>query len=307
VGPFYRHGTTVLSAAIEAKVSYVDICDDYDATREMLLLDAAAKRAGITALPTLGCSPGAVNILAVYGAKKLEQVEAIRILWCQNYFAGGGGAGSGLHGLHMMKGDIPQFLDGKLVNVPAGSGREVVTFPNGVAEVFYVGHAEPMTIPAFVPGVKTVVNKGVVTPAWVSEEQLKMIELGFGEEEEIVVRRGLTVIPAEVALRIQNMHLKGKDIGEPFFGLLVEVIGTKGGNRAKYTYTLPPEMTAAGSVNNQTAGSLAAGVLMIARGEVSKKGVVTPEVLDPMRYFGMSAKWGIFYLETEMVPRKIVA
>mgnify|MGYP007001766818 CR=1 FL=1 len=90
-------------------------------------------------------------------------------------------------------------------------------------------------------------------------------------------------------------------------GLLVEVVGTKGGNRAKYTYTLPPEMTAAGSVNNQTAGSLAAGVLMIARGEVSKKGVVTPEVLDPMRYFGMSAKWGIFYLETEMVPRKIVA
>jgi saccharopine dehydrogenase-like NADP-dependent oxidoreductase len=31
VGPFYKHGSKVLEACIQARVPYVDICDDYDA------------------------------------------------------------------------------------------------------------------------------------------------------------------------------------------------------------------------------------------------------------------------------------
>lgn len=147
VGPFYRHGTRVLNAAIEAKVRYVDICDDYDATIEILKCNESAKRAGITALTNMGSDPGLANIYAMYGAKKLDKAEEIRYLWCVNYGSAGGGAGAGFHGWHMMKGSIPQFIDGKLVYVQAGTGREVVEFNDGKAEVFYVGHPEPITTP----------------------------------------------------------------------------------------------------------------------------------------------------------------
>ena len=306
VGPFYRHGTTVLTAAIEAKLNYVDICDDYDATREMLKLDASAKEADITALIGMGVVPGIGNILAVYGAKKLDRAEEVRFLWCQHYGGGGGGAGSGFHGWHMMKGNVPQYLDGKLVDVPAGSGKEVVKFPNGEAEVFYVGHPEPITIPSFVPGVKTVVNKGTVSPSWLSEDQLKMIELGFGEEEMTAIRPGLSVIPVEVALRIQNTYLRDKDMGPPWFGILVEVKGTKDGKKAKYTYAISPEVSTAGVVTSMTAGPAAIATLMTARGEVKTKGVITPEALDAKRFLSLVAKVaGGEWYETEAIPRKI--
>ncbi len=306
VGPFYRHGTTVLNAAIETRVDYVDICDDYDPTIQMLKLDSAAKEAGITALIGMGSSPGIVNILAIRGAKKLDHTEEIRILWCVNYASAGGGAGAGFHGWHMMRGNIPQFLDGKLVNVQAGTGKEIVEFPNGSAEVFYLGHPEPITIPPFVPGVKTVVNKGTITPQWLSEDQLKMIELGFGQEEMIAIHPGLSAAPVEVALRVQNLYLRDKDMGPPWAGMLVEVKGTKAGKKSKCSYSIPPEIAGSGSMSTMTAGPAATGTLMISRGEVNMKGVITPEALDIDRFLNLVSKLGgEDWDEIEAIPQKL--
>jgi saccharopine dehydrogenase-like NADP-dependent oxidoreductase len=58
VGPYYLYGVKVIEAAIEAKADYVDINDDYDATRDVLALHKAAKNAGITAVTGMGASPG---------------------------------------------------------------------------------------------------------------------------------------------------------------------------------------------------------------------------------------------------------
>jgi saccharopine dehydrogenase-like NADP-dependent oxidoreductase len=72
VGPFYKFALPVVKAAIEAKVNFVDICDDYDSTLKVLELDKAAKDAGITVISGLGVSPGATNILAKAGAEMLD-------------------------------------------------------------------------------------------------------------------------------------------------------------------------------------------------------------------------------------------
>jgi len=47
IGPFYKYGLKTVKAAIEASVPYVDINDDYDATKAALELDDEAKKAGI--------------------------------------------------------------------------------------------------------------------------------------------------------------------------------------------------------------------------------------------------------------------
>src|SRR5690606_382345 len=39
VGPYYKFGTSILETIIDAKVNYVDICDEGDVTAEALKLD----------------------------------------------------------------------------------------------------------------------------------------------------------------------------------------------------------------------------------------------------------------------------
>jgi saccharopine dehydrogenase-like NADP-dependent oxidoreductase len=43
-GPFYRFGVPILQAAIDENCHYIDICDDWAPTLEMLKLDASAKQ-----------------------------------------------------------------------------------------------------------------------------------------------------------------------------------------------------------------------------------------------------------------------
>ena len=55
----------MLRAAIRAGCHYVDVCDDWEPTLEMLALDTEARAAGVTAVIGLGASPGITNLLAV--------------------------------------------------------------------------------------------------------------------------------------------------------------------------------------------------------------------------------------------------
>ncbi|MEO1653649.1 MAG: saccharopine dehydrogenase NADP-binding domain-containing protein, partial [Bacteroidota bacterium] len=64
-GPFYILGERVAEAAIEAKVGYVDICDDPEPTTRLLELHARAESAGVTLIIGLGCTPGATNLMAL--------------------------------------------------------------------------------------------------------------------------------------------------------------------------------------------------------------------------------------------------
>jgi len=293
VGPFYRYETKVLAASIYAKKNYVDIADDYDVTEDLLALDQDAKKAGVTALINMGSSPGILNVLAKFGAEKLDQTNEINATWCVHYSFGEGGVGAGLHGYHMINGNIPQFLHGKWVDVPGGSGKEVVEFPGcGTTECCYVGHPEPVTLPRFIKGVKTVTNKGAVLPEWLWQNELMLAELGFGREEMTKVHSGLSVIPVEVTLRIEAMYNREKDMGKPWGGFRVDVKGVKSGGRVTNTYFIAPEISC-GAMSLATAAPCAMGALMVARGEFKKRGVFPPEALDPRRALFLLRNLGV--------------
>jgi len=57
-GPFYRLGTVVLEAAITARCHYMDICDDWEPTTQLLAFNDKAKAAGVLAIIGLGASAG---------------------------------------------------------------------------------------------------------------------------------------------------------------------------------------------------------------------------------------------------------
>ena len=56
-GPFFKFGEPILSAAIDSGCHYLDICDDWEPTLEMMKLDANAKSAGVSATDWTRCKP----------------------------------------------------------------------------------------------------------------------------------------------------------------------------------------------------------------------------------------------------------
>jgi saccharopine dehydrogenase (NAD+, L-lysine-forming) len=302
IGPFFIHGTKVIRAAIEARKDYVDIADDYDVTTELLSLDSEVKSAGITALINMGSSPGLLNVFARYGADKLDTVEEIHTAWATHY-DGGGGPSAGSHAFHMLDGDVPQYIDGQWVKVPAGSGVEKINFPIRQIECFYVGHAEPITLPRYIKGVRTVTNKGVIIPEWISYDILKMMELGLRGTNPIKIRGENYVIPHEVAMRLQAIYFQERDLGKAEGGFKTTVKGTRNGDEVTYIYDLPPEM-AREKTAKTTAHSAVTGILMVIRGLHKIRGVSPPERLDADKFLGIITNLGISYCETEVLSRK---
>ena len=128
-GPFYKTAVAVARAAVEAKVNYIDICDDYEAAEILFAsdIDKAAKEAGITVLTGMGSDPGTNNVIVKWYANQLDRVDEIALFWVVSIAELAGAAWD--HSLHMTLGKIPQYLDGKLEYVEGGTGEETAHIP----------------------------------------------------------------------------------------------------------------------------------------------------------------------------------
>ncbi|NMC07496.1 MAG: saccharopine dehydrogenase, partial [Candidatus Lokiarchaeota archaeon] len=133
VGPYYTFLKPILSTVIDSGINYVDVNDDTGATYEALAMDAAAKKANITAIIGMGSSPGVTNLLAGYAARELlEECESIDM-----FHTHGGepteGPGVIAHRFYCMNVDVPMFLDGKAVKLTQAESEnytEMVEFTN---------------------------------------------------------------------------------------------------------------------------------------------------------------------------------
>lgn len=298
IGPFSEYGVKVLKAAIEARVNFVDICDDPQPTIEELNLHNEAKQADITAIIGMGNNPGVGNLCAKYGAQKLDEVEEIEFIWVHPAISRTGGAGV-LHAIGAFSGDVPSYRQGQWVDVPAGSDKEVIDFPEpvGRVEVFHSGHPEPITVPRYI-SVKDVSCKGGIVPVWIGQEFIRLLSYGLGGVEPIEVK-GTPVVPREftVSLLESLLHGRGKDmIGDGQLTKVSRVIvkGKKEGRATSYTYDRIG--------NDWEAGiALSIGAQMLASGAITEKGVFAPEgCIEPREFFQELNKRGLTILEKMM-------
>ena len=239
-GPFYKTGIRVARAAIEAEVNYIDISDDYEIVSHLFVpeIDNAAKEAGITILTGMGSDPGTNNIIAKYHASQLDRVDEIALFWAASIAESGENATCGAawdHGLRMNIGKIPQYLDGKLEYVQAGTGEETVKFlePLGTCQTHYVGHPQPLTMPRYIEGVRTVVIKGALLPPWVDQLIREQNESGFLSMEPIEVK-GTKVAPYDLTLRLWRTIPNNRDKGPIASGMKVIVRGERKGKQVTY-------------------------------------------------------------------------
>ncbi|HOJ71955.1 MAG TPA: saccharopine dehydrogenase NADP-binding domain-containing protein [Syntrophorhabdaceae bacterium] len=296
-GPFYKTAVAVAKAAVEARVNYIDICDDYEAAEILFAsdIDGKAREAGITVLTGMGSDPGTNNVLVKWYANKLDTVDEVYLYWVVSIAELAGAAWD--HSLHMVLGKIPQFIDGKIEYVDGGSGEETERFldPLGECLISYVGHPQPLTIPRYIRGVKKVVIKGALIPLWVDRLIKEQRDTGFLSKDPIEVK-GQKIVPYDLTLKLWDSIPKGRDNGPQASGLKVIVKGTRGGDQVTYTADIVGRM----APGTGLPASIAA--LMFSAGEIKEKGVVAPEgCINPDKFLAELIKRGARIHQTETV------
>jgi saccharopine dehydrogenase-like NADP-dependent oxidoreductase len=296
-GPFYKTAVPVAKAAVEAKINYIDICDDYEGTEVLFNseIDKAAREAGITVLTGMGSDPGTNNVLVKWYADRLDRVEDIYLYWVVAIAELKGAAWD--HSLHMTLGKVPQYLNGELVYVEGGTGAVAEEFlePLGTCHVRYVGHPQPLTIPRYIKGVNNVVIKGALIPLWVDELIKEQKETGFLGKDPVEIK-GVRVIPYDLALKLWETIPEGRDQGPQASGLKVIVKGERRGKKVTYTADMVGRM----APGTGLPASIAA--LMMDAGDVTEKGVVAPEgCINPQKFLAAFLKRGARIHQTEKI------
>jgi lysine 6-dehydrogenase len=262
LGPFYRFEVPVATAAIEAGVPYVSICDDHDAAAAVLELDAPARERGVPVLTGLGWTPGLTNLAARRLYDELGGLDAVRVFW-----AGASSDSTGravvLHTLHAFDGHVPRVRGGLVEQVPAGSALEPVAFPPplGVVETCHLGHPEPVTLPRFLGGLRRVDLKG------------GLVERPLNGLGRAVASAGLT--------RTHRRRERLAGVLQALLPTLESIIGAAppvSGWRVDGAYEgRRGSLWGHGRMRDLTGIPLACGALLLARDEIERVGVFAPE------------------------------
>ncbi len=155
VGPFFRFGVPILTAAIEAGTPYFDICDDPEPTLEMLALDDQAKARNMLAIVGIGASPGISNLLAAKTCLALDEIDHLITGWSldddgtstANDLTDEGGRAAFVHWMEQCSGTVQSWVDNQLTSVKPLQPLKIDYPGLGKRTLWTVGHPEPVTLP----------------------------------------------------------------------------------------------------------------------------------------------------------------
>ena len=302
IGPYSEDSINTVKAAIEAGVTYTDVCDNCVITREIFKLDEAAKKAGVCVCSGLGSTPGVTNMLAKYGADKLDTVDEIGIFFIIALIDPIGTAGL-IQAMGQFIGNVTQYIDGQLVELPAGSDAEEIEFlpPFDRTPVYYARHPEPFTLPLCIPGVKKVINKASFSPASVPGLFTEFIELGLFSPVPLTAG-DCTVSPRDfiVSFMLNKPELRSQQQVSASLAANVVIKGTEGSSSVTYTYRISDW----GGL--LTAIPASVGIQMLGSEGTAVKGVLAPEaVLRPREYLVELKKKGLRFFERKTVEHEL--
>ncbi|BDH60179.1 saccharopine reductase [Lysinibacillus sp. PLM2] len=304
---FYEFNERVARAAIDIGVHSVDLGGHIgDVTENVLALNEQAKEKNVTIIPDLGVAPGMINILAGYGASKLNEVDSIKL------YVGGIPTKPepplNYTRVFSLEGVIDHYTEpskviqgGKLKEVKSLTGIEPVYFDQfGVLEAFYTSGGISTLYKTF-PNVKTLEYKTVRYKGHAEKFQL-LVDLGFFAKDNVV-----EVNRTEVNVRdvVREALKKKLNLGDKQDAVLLRAIisGEKNGEQVTYEYETSiirkdeDDMTA---MARATACTIASVAVMIGTGVITKHGVLPPETVVPGKeYIEKMAKRGVMIKETK--------
>jgi len=309
VGPYYKFATMILEAVIKAKKPYVDICDDWKPTLDLLDMNENAKKAGITAIIGIGASPGITNLMAILACSKLDEVDDIITAWG---YGGGEGVGSKpkyyieprrfykkfkdlpvianaatMHLFYETIDEIPTYRDRNFINIKPLTDADPLQFP-GFKDTYvcHIGHPEPVTLPR-------VLKANSVSNLMYMGKSLTEIIRKYTQQisdNELTVSEASIKFSEDARNIVRDNELVKEYIGMPP-GLSVVATGIKNGKRMKVA--IGNNHVPFGGMAGVTSVPLAIAAEMVINGEITEKGVLTPEeaILDTMEFFDRYAKY----------------
>ncbi|MCL1698594.1 saccharopine dehydrogenase family protein [Lysinibacillus sp. BPa_S21] len=311
---FYSFNERVAQAAIAAGVHSVDLGGHIGGVTEKILdLDEEAKAKGVTIIPDLGVAPGMVNILAGYGASKLDEVESIKL------FVGGIPTEPkpplqytrvfSLDGVFDHYTEPSKMIQkGKLQEVPSLSGVEPIYFKDfGVLEAFYTSGGISTLYKTF-PNVQTLEYKTIRYKGHAEKFKL-LADLGFldaGNKVEIENQE----VPVRPVVR--EALKKKLDLGTKPDAVLLRVIvaGEKAQQQVTYEYEMVvrKDMTInETAMARATANTISVVAQMIGENKITERGVFAPESIVPGdTYIEEMARRGVVIKETSHISAMIV-
>jgi len=289
-GPYYLLGLPVLEAAIETGTHYLDICDDWEPTLEMLELDSKARAAGVIAVIGMGASPGISNLLALTAMNECDHVDRVFTAWravsteiprvtAENPKPRSTAALE--HWVHNCSDPIRVWRDGELVQSWALEELTLAYPGRGEGTVWVCGHPEPLTLPRSRPEIRESFNVMSARPGLLARVK----------EVAARVRSGELDVPGACEDLIHNRPPGGEAAGPaPIFpGLFALAEGRKDGKAIRVSAT--PLAAPAKNMGEATGIPLAVATLMLVRGEIDKPGVHGPEgAIEPEMFFRELAK-----------------
>jgi saccharopine dehydrogenase-like NADP-dependent oxidoreductase len=330
-----RFNDVIMRAALAAGTHYVDTASSTAFLEDWISggdpkLHRAFMGIGKTALVGCGFAPGITNLLTRYACDQMDRVERIIIR------VGRKSAKASDEVVSEWKptwspeilledySEPPMLLiDGQFVQVPIFANPETYTFPEPVGDLLLSSHMheEPYLIPKFY------LDKGLQYLDFkypVDRLAGAFIKMGFASDEPIDVK-GVKVVPRDVLMELV------KRPGNRFFEespesiLQSDLVGiaevSVGGERAgkklthqiSYRFTDGPDrerqhqlFNAYGTTMVYVALPAVVGVKMCVSGE-AERGVISPDSLDPERFFAGMAERGVpFEFEEQITePREV--
>ncbi len=308
VGPYYKFASMILDAVIEAKKPYVDICDDWKPTLDLLEMDDKAKKAGITAIIGIGASPGITNLMAVVACSKLDEVDDLITAWGYGsgervgskpkYFIEPGkfykkfkdmpviANAATMHLFYEALEEIPTYRDGKFFNIKPLTDADPFQFP-GFKDTYvcHIGHPEPVTLPR-------VLKVNSVSNLMYMGKSITEIVRKYTQQ---ISNKDQTISEATIKFgeELRNMRRDNEFIKEYIGmppGLSVIATGMRDGRRMKVA--IANNYVPFGGMAGVTSIPLVLAAEMLINGEITEKGVLTPEeaIPDPMEFFDRYAK-----------------
>jgi len=295
-GPYFKFGAPILAAAISSGCNYIDICDDWEPTIDMMKLDAKAKSAGVSATIGLGASPGLTNLMALIAIRELDEVTTVYTGWDiggtsldENAMQQSENAAM-MHGVEQMTGEVKVFQDGafKMVKPLQKINVKYPGLTNFNGNIF--GHPEAVTFPHYFPKLEDSIN------------------LAHGGHADFLILKsimGLVNLRLLSKLSAANLfslleskqstqkRTKGVDYPPAMYGF---AHGIKNEMPASVGVCLPSN-TEDPDINEQiknigmgeiTGIPLACGIKMLAEGRINEVGVLAPEAghIEPNGFIG---------------------
>lgn len=306
----YLHNYELTKAALNSGSHFCDLGGNEDISSRQFHLHEVAQEQDVTILPNLGLAPGMVSMLAVVAADSLDELYEIRIrvgavpVEPEELFMG-----------YTQEYDLDSLLDeyaedatiirdGKTFSVPSLTDLEKIEFPKpfGVMEAFNASGGVSTLPKTYAGKVQHLDYKTVRYPGHCAQVSL-LKDLGLMKTEEIELTAG-KVVPRELLKKLLGDQLS-KD--EPDVVLLrVIVTGMKDRKPTQVVWDCieyDDQAEGLSAIARMTAFSASIIAQMIARKDITERGVLRQETAVPVKLFlAEMAGRGLTLTRTERAP-----